>query len=295
MGPADWVYLNGQFVGRDDAAMSPFDRGALFAHAAYEVTAVFDGQLIDFEGHAARLFRTLDGIDIPYPFSAEKLEALHRELLQRNRLDEGFVYLQVSSGAYGGRDFAGPDDLRPGVFMYCEARELIGEKAQRGVDAVLVEDQRWKRRDFKTTQLLSQALAYRTAQRHGATSAILHENGTVTEAASANLWVVTPDDLIITRNLGHQILPGITRQSVMHRLSENGLPVEERPITLEELTGAAEVFMTAASSLVLPVITLDGSSVGSGVPGPVTRWVQALYYKAIGADIACRAPWINAT
>ncbi|WP_300375594.1 aminotransferase class IV [Henriciella sp.] len=292
MGPSGWVYLNGDICKAEAASVSPFDRGFLFAHAAYEVTAVFDGRLIDFEGHMARLERTLGGIDIPMPMSRTELEALHRDILARNNLIEGFIYMQVTGGAYGVRDFAGPETLQPGLFLFCEARELIGEKARDGVKAVLVEDQRWKRRDYKTTQLLSQALAYRDAQRAGATSAILHEDGFVTEAASANLWVVSPDRRIITRNLGYSILPGITRQSVLDRLSGSGFDVEERAVSIEELNAAAEVFTTAATSLVLPVIELDGHAVGEGRPGPVTRRVQALYYDAIGADSEKRAAWV---
>ena len=293
MGPCEWVYVNGRVCRADEAAVSPFDRGFLFAHAAYEVTAVFNGRLIDFEGHVARLQRSLTGIDIMPAWTREGLESLHEELIRRNELGEGFVYLQVTGGAYGARDFAGPDELKPGVFMFCEARALIGEKARRGVAAILVEDQRWKRRDFKTTQLLSQALAYREAARGGATSAILHEDGFVTESASANLWVVTKDRTIITRELGHQILPGVTRQRVIDRLEAAGMRVVERAVTLDELKGAAEVFTTAATSLVLPVVSLDQQPVADGRPGPVTRHAQSLYYKAIGADLAERAGWLT--
>lgn len=293
MGPSEWIYLNGRICRAEEAVISPFDRGFLFAHAAYEVTAVFDGKLIDFEGHVARLQRTLTGIDIITDWSDEQLEYIHKELIRRNRLTEGFVYFQVSGGAYGARDFAGPETLVPTVFMFCEARQLIGEKARDGVAAILVEDQRWKRRDFKTTQLVSQALAYRDAARAGATSAILFEDGYVTEAASANLWVVTAEGTLVTRNLGYQILPGITRQSVLARLAESGLAVEERAVSLEEIRNAREIFTTAATSMVLPVVSLDGAPVGTGQPGPITRRVQALYYRAIGANLGMHAPWVT--
>ncbi|MEM5518811.1 aminotransferase class IV [Henriciella sp. AS95] len=292
MGPAKWVYLNGEFCPASEAMVSPFDRGFLFAHAAYEVTAVFNRTLIDFSGHVARLQRTLDGIDVPVAWSAGELEAIHEALIDRNALVEGFVYLHVSAGAYGARDFAGPETLQPSLFLFCEARQLIGEKARDGVKSTLVEDQRWKRRDYKTTQLLSQALAYRQAAKLGRFSAILHEDGFVTEAASANLWVVLPGDRLVTRNLGHQILPGVTRQSVLDKLEAGGLAVEQRAVTVEELSGASEVFTTSATGLVLPIIDIDGTPVGTGRPGPVTRRVQSLYYKAMGADIAARAPWL---
>ena len=293
MGPAEWVYLNGTVCRASEAMVSPFDRGFLFAHAAYEVTAVFDGKLIDFSGHVARLQRTLDGIDVPNAWSASELEAIHQALIEKNRLEEGFVYLQVTAGDYGSRDFAGPDMLQPSLLLFCEHRQLIGEKARDGVRSTLVEDQRWKRRDYKTTQLLSQALAYRQAARLDRFSAILHEDGHVTEAASANLWVVLPGERLVTRNLGHQILPGITRQAVLDQLRVDGLSVEQRAVTVAELSSAAEIFTTSATGLVLPIIDIDGSPVGSGRPGPVTRRVQSLYYKAIGADLAARAPWLR--
>lgn len=294
MQPAEIVYLNGEFVKKNEACLSPFDRGFLFSHAAYEVTAVFDGKLIDFDAHMARLDRTLDGIDIPRDGLAERLKSLHEELIARNGVTEGFVYLQVTGGAYGRRDFGGPETLTPGLFMFCESSNLIGEKAQHGVSAITVEDQRWKRRDYKTTQLLSQALAYREAERGGAFGAILHEDGMVTEGASANLWVVLEADTLVTRNLGRQILPGITRQSVLDHLAREGITVEERAISLDELLAAQEVFTTSATGLILPIVQLDGKSVGAGKPGPVTRRVQGQYYRGIGADLDARAPWLNA-
>ncbi|MGB3624779.1 MAG: aminotransferase class IV, partial [Henriciella sp.] len=270
----------------------PFDRGFLFAHAAYEVTGVFGGALIDFPGHVARLQRTLDGIDIPNAWRADALEAIHQGLIEKNGLAEGFVYLQITGGAYGGRDFAGPETLKPSIFLFCEPRELIGEKAKNGVASMLIEDQRWKRRDYKTTQLLSQALAYRHAARLGRFSAILHEDGLVTEAASANLWTVLADGRLVTRELGHQILPGVTRQSVLDQLKRDGIEVEERAVSVEELLASREVFTTSATGLVLPIVELDGNAVGAGTPGPVTRRVQVLYYTAMGADVSVRAPWL---
>ncbi len=293
MQPAEIVYLNGSFVKKEDACLSPFDRGFLFSHAAYEVTGVFDGALIDFDGHMARLNRTLEGIDIPREGLADHLRKLHEELIARNGVTEGFVYLQVTGGAYGRREFGGPETLSPGIFMFCETRNLIGEKAQHGVSAITIEDQRWKRRDYKTTQLLSQALAYREAERVGAFGAILHEDGMVTEGASANLWVVLDAETLVTRNLGRQILPGITRQSVLDHLGREGITVEERAIALPELLAAREVFTTSATGLILPVVELDGTPVGNDRPGPVTRRVQGQYYRGIGADLGARAPWLN--
>ncbi len=292
MGLGDWVYLDGAFVRTEAARISPFDRGYLFAHAAYEVTAVFNGRLVDFGDHLARLGRTLAGIEILPP--EEDLVAVHQELLARNDLAEGLVYLQATAGNQGPRDFAGPEELYPSLFLFSTAMPLIGDKARDGIAAISLEDTRWKRRDMKTTQLLSQALAYRAARRAGATTAIMHEDGFVTEAASANAWIVTPDGTLVTRDLSRALLPGITRGSVLGLLRGAGLAVEERAFTLDEMRGAAEAFTSSTGVVIAPVLSLDATPIGSGKPGPVTRAVQRLYYQHIGADPALRAPWVLA-
>ncbi|MEL6474162.1 MAG: aminotransferase class IV [Pseudomonadota bacterium] len=288
-GSGETVYLNGLFLPANEARISPFDRGFLFAHAAYEVTAMYDGRLVDWPGHAARLARTLEGIDLPVPVA--DLEALHIELADRNAMAEGLVYLQVTGGAYGFRDFAGPESLEPSVFMFVSPKALIGAAARDGIAAVSLPDTRWRRRDFKTTQLLSQALAYRTAQAAGAQTAFMHEDGTVTEAASANAWIVTAEGTLVTRDLSTDILHGITRAKALSLLNPADVSVEERSFSLEEVRGAREAFTTSAGAIIAPVIALDGAPIGDGRPGPVTRQVQRLYYEAMGADVASVAPW----
>lgn len=288
-GSGETVYLNGLFLPANEARISPFDRGFLFAHAAYEVTAMYDGRLVDWPGHAARLARTLEGIALPVPVA--DLEALHIELADRNAMAEGLVYLQVTGGAYGFRDFAGPESLEPSVFMFVSPKALIGAAARDGIAAVSLPDTRWRRRDFKTTQLLSQALAYRTAQAAGAQTAFMHEDGTVTEAASANAWIVTAEGTLVTRDLSTDILHGITRAKALSLLNPADVSVEERSFSLEEVRGAREAFTTSAGAIIAPVIALDGAPIGDGKPGPVTRQVQRLYYEAMGADVASVAPW----
>ena len=279
----DWVYLNGAFVRRDDARISPFDRGFLFAHAAYEVTAVYGGKLIDFEAHLARLKRTLDGIEIVYPDL--DIEALHHEIIHRNGVTEGLVYLQVSAGDQGPRDFYGPEDLVPSVFMFSTQKRLITDTARDGIAVISVEDERWKRRDLKTVQLLSQSLAYRAARRAGAFTAIMHEDGKVTEAASANAWIVTAQGVLVTRDLSSALLPGITRETLARLLREAGLRVEERVFKLSEMRGAAEAFTSSTGVVIAPILTMDGDAIGGGRVGPVTRLVQATYYNYLGADL----------
>lgn len=279
------MYLNGRFVTADQAVLSPFDRGFLFAHAAYEVTAVLNQRLIDFKPHVTRLRRTLDQIDIPNPFSDEGWLELHQELISRNDFEEGLVYVQVSAGNEGYRDFAGRERLTPTIFLFADARPLIGPMAEHGISAVTLPDTRWLRRDLKTTQLLSQALAYRQARERGAVTAIMHEQGYVTEAASANVWIVTPEGQLITRNLGTEILPGITRAAVTDLLAGADVPLVEARFSVEALRSASEVFTSSAGALIAPVVSLDGAPIGSGRPGPVTRNIQRLYYDRMGADL----------
>jgi D-alanine transaminase len=285
------AYFNGAFCSATDIKVSPFDRGFLFAHAAYEVTAVYGGHLVDFGGHMARLDRTLKGIGLPNPLGAEGWTKVHHDLIEFNAMTEGLIYLQVTAGAYGLRDFAGPEEFEPTVFLYADAKPLIGETARDGIKAIFLNDSRWKRRDMKTTQLLSQALAYRAAREAGADTAFMVEDGRVTEAASANAWIVDDEGQLVTRDLSPSILPGITRAGVLDLLEGAGLHLVERAFTPEEAMGAKEAFTTSAGAMIAPVIALDGQPVGNGKPGPVTRMIQRLYYQAMGADVASVAPW----
>ena len=286
------VHLNGTLLPLSEAHISPLDRGFLFAHAAYEVTAVYGGRFVDLEGHVARLERTLAGISIPNPHTSEGWANLHRELIAHNDLVEGLVYLQVTGGAYEARDFAGPQAFTPTVFAYADAKALIGAGARDGIAAIFMDDTRWKRRDMKTTQLLSQALAYRAAKGQGAETALMVEDGLVTEAASANAWIVTGEGEIITRDLSPSILSGITRAGVMKLREAGGFTITERVFTPEEAVNAAEIFTSSAGAMVAPVVTLEGKPVGDGRPGPVTRKVQKRYYEAMGADVAVAAPFV---
>lgn len=278
------IYLNGVWVSKGKAMISPFDRGFLFAHAAYEVTAVFGGALIDFEGHANRLGRTLNGLGLENPFSLEAWRTLHQDLVARNAMTEGLIYLQVTAGAYDARDFAGPETYRPTILAWADERELLDKKARQGIRAISLEDTRWARRDMKTTQLLSQALAYRAARDAGADTAFMVEDGLITEAASANVWMVTPAGALVTRALSNAILGGITRERVIAEVAKAGLTMEERSFSVDEALKAAELFTTSAGALIAPVVSLDGVTIGNGTPGPITRYVQELYYANMGAS-----------
>lgn len=281
MSETDWIYLNGEYLPARDARISPFDRGFLFAQSVYEVTSVYAGKLIDFEPHMARLERSLAGVEIAA--SEVDLAGIHQELIVRNGLREGLVYVQVSAGEHGPRDFYGPETLAPTVFMFVAHRELIGDVARDGLTAISQEDTRWKRRDYKTTQLVSQSLAYRAARRAGATTAIMHEEGMITEAASANLWMVAADGTLITRHLSSALLPGITRARVQAILGD--IEVEERAFSLDELRSAREAFTSSTGAMIAPLLAVDGHLIGNGEPGPITRRVQSAYYDFIGADL----------
>ena len=272
MTEANWVYLDGSFLTADEARISPFDRGYLFGQAAYEVTAVLNGKLIDFNAHMERLEQTLAGIEIPFPDL--DLKAIHKTLIDRNGLREGLIYLHVSAGAPGPRDYYGPEIFEPSVFMCVTHKQLIGDIARDGLTAISIEDTRWKRRDFKTTQLVSQSLAYRVARRAGSETAIFLEDGLITEAASANLWMITKDGRLVTRNLSPALLAGITRRRLIRLLGAHVSAIEERAFSLEELLEAAEAFTSSTGVVIAPVLSVDGKQIGDGTPGTVTRQLQ---------------------
>ena len=284
------VYFNGEFISAGEALVSPFDRGFLFAHSAYEVTAVYGGKLIDWPFHSARLTTTLEALEIPRP--NVDLEAVHYELMRLNNLDEGLIYLQVTAGSYDERDFAGPEEIDATVFLTVTPRKLIGDQAKTGLKAISVLDTRWARRNLKTTQLLSQTLAYRHARKNKVDIAFFHRDGIVTEAASANAWMVTNEGSLITHQLSDDILHGVTREAVLQIVRSEGIKVTERPFTIEEALHSRELFTTSSGSLVSPIIELDEVTIGDGRPGQITRKIQKLYFEKIGVNINSSATWL---
>lgn len=285
------VFLNNKYLPASEATVSPLDRGFLFAHSAYEVTAMYGGKLVDWPYHSARLSRTLQAIDIPRP--EIDLEAIHYELMRLNELSEGLFYLQVTAGSYGERDFAGPEQVSATVFLMLAPKKLISEQARTGAKAVLVPDTRWTRRDLKTTQLLSQTLAYRHARQENVDVAFFHQDRIITEAASANAWLVDHEGSLITHHLSNDILHGVTREAVLEVVRSNAIKVIERPFTIDDAVNARELFTTSSGALICPIIELDGVSIGDGKPGSVTRKVQKLYFEKIGVDIPVKAPWVS--
>jgi D-alanine transaminase len=277
------VYVNGIWVNEDEAKVSVFDRGFLFADGVYEVTAVIGGRLMDFDGHLARLRRSLAALEMPSPATDGELLAIHRELIARNGLEEGMIYLEVTRGV-ADRDFAfPPEGTPPTLVLFTQARPLVGNPlAERGLRVVSVPDLRWGRVDIKTVQLLWPSLAKMAARKQGKDDAWLVRDGLVTEGTSNNAWIVTGAGTIVTRDLSNAILHGITRATLIRYAAEAQLKVEERPFTIAEAQGAAEAFMTAASAFVTPVVEIDGVTLGDGTPGPVTRRLRQIYIEEGG-------------
>ncbi|WP_040610915.1 D-amino-acid transaminase [Oceaniovalibus guishaninsula] len=272
------VYVNGDYLPEDRATVSVFDRGFLFADAVYEVTSVLDGRLLDFAGHAARLERSLNELGMPMPMDRDALLDVHRRLVDENGIDEGLVYLQVTRGA-ADRDFAYPDaDTPQTVVLFTQAKPGLADnpKAREGIAVVTIPDQRWGRRDIKTVQLLYPSMGKMAAKAEGADDAWMVEDGAVTEGTSNNAYIVR-GDTIITRQLGHKILHGITRKAVLRLAREAQMKVEERAFTVDEARGADEAFVTSASSFVMPVVRIDGQPIGDGRPGRVATRLREIY------------------
>ncbi|RKQ96897.1 D-alanine transaminase [Kushneria sinocarnis] len=263
------VYVNGDYLPENEAHVSVFDRGFLFADGVYEVTTVLDGRLVDFESHMARLHRSLGEIGMSLAMAESELLAIHRELVQRNGVDQGLVYLQVTRGA-ADRDFVYPATGTPATLvLFTQQKALLEAPAARdGLRVVSLPDLRWNRRDIKTVQLLYPSMAKMEAKRRGADDAWLVEEGQVTEGSSSNAWLLDHDDTLVTRALSHSILPGITRSAVMAFAEEQGMRVEERGFTIEEAQAARAAFVTSATSFVTPVVEIDGQPIGDGRPLP---------------------------
>ncbi|KQT88307.1 D-amino-acid transaminase [Aurantimonas sp. Leaf443] len=272
------VYVNGAYRPEEEATVSVFDRGFLFADGVYEVTSVLAGRLIDFHAHMARLRRSLAALSMEAPADEEEILAIHRELVTRNGVEEGMVYLQVTRGA-ADRDFAYPAaGTKPSLVLFTQKAALRERPmAATGMKVVSLPDLRWARRDIKTVQLLYPSMAKMEAKARGADDAWMVEDGFVTEGSSNNAYIVTQDATLVTRPLSSAILPGITRVSVLRLAAEDGLTVEERPFTIEEAKAAREAFITSASTFVMPVVSIDGAAIGDGAPGPHAKRLREIY------------------
>lgn len=274
------VYVNGDYLPEETATVSIFDRGFLFADGVYEVTSVLAGRLLDFDGHAARCERSLGELGMPMPMDRDALLEIHRRLVAENGIEDGLVYLQITRGA-ADRDFAYPaQDTPQTVVLFTQSKPGLADnpQAETGLKVITIPDERWGRRDIKTVQLLYPSMGKMRAKAEGADDAWMVEEGVVTEGTSNNAYIVK-DGAIVTRQLGHEILHGITRAAVLRFAREAQMQVEERAFTVEEARAADEAFVTSASAFVMPVVAIDGAPLGDGRPGPVARRLREIYIE----------------
>ena len=273
------VYVNGDFLPEADAKISVFDRGFLFADGVYEVSAVVGGKLVDNAAHLARLDRSLQELGMTPPATGDEITALQYDLIARNGLEEGLVYLQVTRGA-ADRDFGYPKDAAPSLVMFTQARPVTRNPvAETGISVITVPEIRWQRRDIKTVGLLAACMAKEAAKAAGAGDAWFVENGYVTEGSSNNAFIVKTAGTLVTRQLSTEILHGITRKAVLALCAREGIALEERPFTPEEAYEAAEAFSTSASAFVMPVVKIDDRILSNGAPGPVAAKLRKLYIE----------------
>ncbi|MFO0514123.1 MAG: D-amino-acid transaminase [Rhodobacterales bacterium] len=276
------VYVNGTYLPEEDAKISIFDRGFLMADGVYEVTSVLGGKLIDFAGHCKRLARSLSELDMAAPATDDELLAIHRELVAVNGVTDGMVYLQITRGAPGDRDFAFPDPATtpPTLVLFTQSKPGLAEHpaAASGMKVISIPDIRWGRRDIKTVQLRYPSMGKMMARKAGCDDAWMVEDGFVTEGTSNNTYIVR-GNRIITRHLSSDILQGITRAAVLRFAAEAQMEVEERPFTIDEAKTADEAFFTSASAFVMPVVEIDGEAIGGGTPGPVTARLREIYLE----------------
>src|SRR6201997_3034663 len=276
------AYVNGRYLPFRDAKVHVEDRGYQFGDGVYEVCEVRGGRLIDERRHLERLKHSLGELRIRLPMSTRALGIIMREVVARNRIGYGIVYLQITRGV-ARRDHAFPSrEVRPSVVVTARALNQVRNEAlaQRGIAVVTVPDNRCARVDIKTIGLLPNVLARQAALERGARDAwFVDAHGRVTEASSANVWIVTSTGALITRPADNAILRGITRTVLFDAIRAAGLTVEERAFTLEEAYGAREAFITSASQIVLPVVRVDDRIIGGGKPGPVAIALRRAYHS----------------
>ena len=275
-------YVSGTYYPYERAGVHVEDRGFQFSDGVYEVCEVRAGQLIDERRHIDRLHRSMNELRMQPPVSRRALGVIMRETVRRNRVHNGLVYLQITRGA-AKRDFAFPPaDIAATIVCYARSKSPAAaeRRAARGIRVVTMPDIRWRRPDIKTVSLLPNALARQAAQDAGAEEAwLVDDDGFVTEGASSNAWILTENDELVTRPATARILRGITRTVAIALAKREGLRIVERPFTLKEAKGAREAFLTAAATLVMPVVQIDDRVIGNGRPGSVATELRRIYHS----------------
>jgi D-alanine transaminase len=272
------AYVNGSYVPEADAKVSIFDRGFLFADGVYEVTPIVNGKLVDYDAHMERLDRSLGELRMAWPCSKEEMRLMHVELIKRNALKEGIIYMQVTRGV-ADRMFNFPKEIKSSLVAFPQVMSLVDNpNARTGVKVVTTPDIRWLRRDIKSVMLLAPVLGKQDAYEKGAAEGWMVEDGYVTEGTSSNAYIVK-DNVLITRPLSNRILAGCTRRALFRLAQDHGVKIEERLFTPQEAYAADEAFLTSASQFVMPIVEIDGNRIGGGQPGPVARKLRELFLE----------------
>ena len=276
------AYVNGRFVRHSEACVHIEDRGYQLADGVYEVWAIMDGRLADAEGHFVRLERSLGELRIPMPMGRAALQIVLHEMIRRNRVTEGLVYLQVTRGV-APRDHAFPTQpVKPAIAITAKSidAQAAQAKAAEGIAVVTTPETRWARCDIKTVALLPNVLAKQAARERSAAEAwFVDELGLVTEGASSNAWIVDQDGVLRTRDLNANILRGITRKSLLELIQAEGLACIEAPFTPDEAKAAREAFISSAGNLIAPVVRIDGVAIGDGKPGPIATALRQDFHQ----------------
>jgi len=276
------AYVNGRYLPLNAAAVQVEDRGFQFADGVYEVCEVRGSRIIDERRHMTRLDRSLEELQIARPMTPAALAVVMRETIRRNRVRDGIVYVQVTRGT-SRREFPFPPGTTPpSLIITARSNDLakIEQVAAEGIGVVTMPDIRWGRVDIKSVALLPNVLAKQAAREQGAREAwLVDAQGRITEGGSSNAWIVSREGKLVTRSLGNDILPGITRSVVIDVIKAQDLALEERPFTLEEAYAAREAFITSASQIVIPVVSINGRPVGSGAPGLVATGLRRDYHR----------------
>ena len=274
------VYVNGNYVKEQEALVSIFDRGFIFGDGVYEVVPVIKNKVVDKEYFIERLDRSLKEIAIPWPCSSKEYMKVMEKLVEKNSLQEGIVYSQVTRGA-AERDFQFPDETNPSFIAFTSIMDLLNNpNIKRGIGVVTTPDIRWKRRDIKTINLLGQVLAKQDAVLRNGDEGWMVEDGFVTEGVSSSAYIVK-NGVVITRPLSNSILPGIRRRTLLEIAEVENISLEERAFTVEEAKEADEAFISNATSMVLAVVSIDGARIKDGLPGPITKKLRKLYEKRV--------------
>ena len=280
------VYINGKFVEEDQAYISIFDRGFLFSDAIYEVTAVIDKKLVSWAGHLVRLRYSLKELNIKFSYTDDELLSIHKKLVEQNNVNEGLVYLQISRGK-AERDFAFPNpEVEPTIVLFTQKKDIINnQKIKSGAKVISSPDLRWGRADIKTVQLLYASMMKQKALDLGKDDVWFVNNKLITEGSSNNTFILSKNGTLITRSLSPKILPGITRKSILQYAESAKFFIKEKSFTVEDIINAKEAFSCSSTTFIMPVIEIDNSKIGNGIPGEHTLKLRQLYIKKIRKEL----------